>query len=391
MTWADCLVALQQRQVDAVSTDDTILAGLVAQDPYLHIVGPSLNEEPYGIGINLENTGLVRFVNGTLERIRRDGTWNTLYRKWLTVLGPAPAPPVPRYVGLMADPDDEPRRPIDDGRRRGPGDPARRRHRRATPLATMRPMADPGRVPPRFRRLDGHARSAPPRPSRRTTTTVTRPVSPIRRLGGGLVEVPRVPETRSARRADDQSGGRRVQAVLLELRQAGRAVVLGRQGTVRGLVPALRQPVLVPAATESGRHGRRTVRDQGLHRARRPGLGLSGVRHQRQRPARRAQGPGALRRRRGTGHRDGRAPVPRRGDPPGDREDLQLRRARRQARRSRRLHRDGVRRRNVAQAGQGQQAAGRPGDRLHAGDPARPRVSALRSGWSTTTSSPRTS
>ncbi|MGA5461904.1 glutamate ABC transporter substrate-binding protein [Mycobacterium sp. NPDC050041] len=98
VTWADCLVALQQRQVDAVSTDDAILAGLVAQDPYLHIVGPSMNEEPYGIGINLENTGLVRFVNGTLERVRRDGTWNTLYRKWLTVLGPAPAPPVARYV-----------------------------------------------------------------------------------------------------------------------------------------------------------------------------------------------------------------------------------------------------------------------------------------------------
>ncbi len=98
VTWADCLVALQQRQVDAVSTDDSILAGLVAQDPYLHIVGPSLNQEPYGIGVNLDNTGLVRFVNATLERIRRDGTWNTLYRKWLTVLGPAPAPPSPRYV-----------------------------------------------------------------------------------------------------------------------------------------------------------------------------------------------------------------------------------------------------------------------------------------------------
>ncbi|MCV7059864.1 glutamate ABC transporter substrate-binding protein [Mycolicibacterium vaccae] len=97
VTWADCLVALQQRQVEAVSTDDAILAGLVSQDPYLHIVGPSMNKELYGIGINLENTGLVRFVNGTLQRIRRDGTWNTLYRKWLTVLGPAPAPPVARY------------------------------------------------------------------------------------------------------------------------------------------------------------------------------------------------------------------------------------------------------------------------------------------------------
>lgn len=97
VTWADCLVALQQRQVDAVSTDDTILAGLVAQDPYLHIVGDSMNSEPYGIGVSKDNDDLVRFVNGTLERIRRDGTWNTLYRKWLSVLGSAPSPPVPRY------------------------------------------------------------------------------------------------------------------------------------------------------------------------------------------------------------------------------------------------------------------------------------------------------
>ncbi|BBZ46092.1 glutamate ABC transporter substrate-binding protein [Mycobacterium parmense] len=98
VNWADCLVAMQQREIDAVSTDDSILAGLVEEDPYLHIVGPNMATQPYGIGVNLQNTGLVRFVNGTLERIRRDGTWNTLYRKWLTVLGPAPAPPTPRYL-----------------------------------------------------------------------------------------------------------------------------------------------------------------------------------------------------------------------------------------------------------------------------------------------------
>lgn len=98
VSWADCLVALQQGETDAISTDDSILAGLMAQDPYLHIVGPNMAEQPYGIGVNLTNTGLVRFLNGTLERIRTDGTWDTLYRKWLTVLGPAPEPPAPRYV-----------------------------------------------------------------------------------------------------------------------------------------------------------------------------------------------------------------------------------------------------------------------------------------------------
>ncbi|WP_149361810.1 glutamate ABC transporter substrate-binding protein [Lolliginicoccus suaedae] len=96
-SWADCLVALQQRQADAISTDDSILGGLKAQDPYLEIVGGFLSSEPYGVGANLDNPDLVRFVNATLERIRQDGTWNELYQRWLSVLGPSPGPPPARY------------------------------------------------------------------------------------------------------------------------------------------------------------------------------------------------------------------------------------------------------------------------------------------------------
>ncbi|NEW39671.1 glutamate ABC transporter substrate-binding protein [Nocardia cyriacigeorgica] len=96
-TWADCLVVLQQRQVDAVSTDDAILAGLAAQDPYTHLVGPSISDEPYAIGISKGNDDLVRFVNGTLARIRTDGTWTRIYDRWLSVLGDAPRPPEPVY------------------------------------------------------------------------------------------------------------------------------------------------------------------------------------------------------------------------------------------------------------------------------------------------------
>jgi polar amino acid transport system substrate-binding protein len=96
-SWADCLVALQQRQADAISTDDAILAGLNAQDPFLHLVGARLSSEPYGIGMNKENIELVRFVNGTLERIRNDGTWTASYEHWLSVLGPSPGMPPGRY------------------------------------------------------------------------------------------------------------------------------------------------------------------------------------------------------------------------------------------------------------------------------------------------------
>ncbi len=190
VTWSDCLVALQQRQVDAVSTDDSILAGLVSQDPYLHIVGPSMNQEPCGIGINKDNPGLVRFVNGTLERIRRDGTWNTLYRKWLTVLGPTPAPPVARY------PDDEllPMKGDEDPGTQ-PASLADLEDFDEDSVATLRPMATQAVYRPDFDDTD-RASTVSTEPSE-GMTSLTRPRSPIRRIGGGLVEVPRVLRART--------------------------------------------------------------------------------------------------------------------------------------------------------------------------------------------------
>ena len=95
--WTDCLVMLQQGQIDAISTDDVVLAGLAEQDPSVDVVGPSLGIEPYGVGVKKGNDDLVRYVNAALERIRRDGTWERLYTKWFSDLGPAPTPPEPKY------------------------------------------------------------------------------------------------------------------------------------------------------------------------------------------------------------------------------------------------------------------------------------------------------
>jgi polar amino acid transport system substrate-binding protein len=98
-TWTDCLLMLQQGQVDAISTDDVVLRGLAHQDPNVEVVGESVAVEPYGIGIKKENEDLVRFVNGVLEKILDDGTWRRLYEARLQELGPVPAPPEPRYEG----------------------------------------------------------------------------------------------------------------------------------------------------------------------------------------------------------------------------------------------------------------------------------------------------
>src|SRR5207244_6253224 len=49
--WTDCMVLLQQGQVDAVSTDDNILAGLARQDPNTEVVGDRFTDEPHGLAI----------------------------------------------------------------------------------------------------------------------------------------------------------------------------------------------------------------------------------------------------------------------------------------------------------------------------------------------------
>lgn len=95
--WTDCLVMLQQNQVDAVSTDDTILAGLAAQDPFTQMVGEPFYNEPYGMAMPKGQPDFVRFVNAVIERMRTDGSWQAAYDHWLqALLGPA-SPPAAKY------------------------------------------------------------------------------------------------------------------------------------------------------------------------------------------------------------------------------------------------------------------------------------------------------
>lgn len=95
--WLDCLTALQQGEVDAASTDLPLLYGLKIQDPNLEVVGDAMASDNYAIGIQQQATDFVRFVNGVLERVRNDGTWQRLYNKRLSVLGPSNGPPAPKY------------------------------------------------------------------------------------------------------------------------------------------------------------------------------------------------------------------------------------------------------------------------------------------------------
>jgi polar amino acid transport system substrate-binding protein len=94
---ADCLVDLQEGKADAITSDDTILAGFRLQDPLTQILDQTLHDEPYGIAIPKGKQDFVRFVNGVLEQMRADGRWQALDEEWLSSLGPAQSPPTPTY------------------------------------------------------------------------------------------------------------------------------------------------------------------------------------------------------------------------------------------------------------------------------------------------------
>jgi glutamate transport system substrate-binding protein len=93
--YTDCRDALQNGQVEAVTTDNVILSGYVseAQDEF-DLVGNPFTEEPYGIGVQEGETEFCEWINERLNTLFENGTWAEIYESTIgTVAGEAPEPP----------------------------------------------------------------------------------------------------------------------------------------------------------------------------------------------------------------------------------------------------------------------------------------------------------
>ena len=101
--YSDCFQQLQNKQVQAVTTDDVILTSLLSKDPAnFKLTGEAFTVEPYGMGIKKERTDFVEFVNEVLTDIKEDGTWVKLYNKWVKPLTKESAEPPPDEVAAEA-------------------------------------------------------------------------------------------------------------------------------------------------------------------------------------------------------------------------------------------------------------------------------------------------
>jgi ABC-type amino acid transport substrate-binding protein len=82
-SYSECLELVQNESVDAVSTDDVILTGMIIQDDSLQLVGDKLTTEPYGAGIKEGDAEFKKFVDGVVDKYKSDGRWQKSYDKWV--------------------------------------------------------------------------------------------------------------------------------------------------------------------------------------------------------------------------------------------------------------------------------------------------------------------
>jgi ABC-type amino acid transport substrate-binding protein len=83
-SYSECLELVQNGAVDAVSTDDVILTGMIIQDDSLKLTeGDPLTTEPYGAGLPLDDAEFKEFVDGVLEEYKSGGGWAEAYEKWV--------------------------------------------------------------------------------------------------------------------------------------------------------------------------------------------------------------------------------------------------------------------------------------------------------------------
>ncbi|MCX4529657.1 MULTISPECIES: glutamate ABC transporter substrate-binding protein [unclassified Streptomyces] len=98
-SYSECLVAVQDGSADAMTTDNSILAGYAARkgnEGKFKLLGLSLSNENYGIGVKKGNKELQKKINDALTKMVSDGAWEAAVKK---NFGPAnykyePAPAV---------------------------------------------------------------------------------------------------------------------------------------------------------------------------------------------------------------------------------------------------------------------------------------------------------
>jgi ABC-type amino acid transport substrate-binding protein len=81
--YSECFDQVQTGAVDAVSTDNVILTGMVIQDESLQLLGLDYTTEPYGVGIPEGDREMKEFVDESVAEFIDSGAWQETYDEWV--------------------------------------------------------------------------------------------------------------------------------------------------------------------------------------------------------------------------------------------------------------------------------------------------------------------
>ncbi|MDR8410348.1 glutamate ABC transporter substrate-binding protein [Nonomuraea sp. 3-1Str] len=99
--YAACLAALKQNRVDAITTNDIILAGLAIKDGSgLRLANAQFNEQRTGVGMRKSDVEGCEAVNRAITTMYQDGTASRLLHDWFGRAGlDLSTPAVPQFEG----------------------------------------------------------------------------------------------------------------------------------------------------------------------------------------------------------------------------------------------------------------------------------------------------
>ncbi|MFF3394550.1 glutamate ABC transporter substrate-binding protein [Streptomyces sp. NPDC002669] len=77
--YSECLTGLENKVIDALTTDDSILAGYASQKNFqgkFKLAGFKMTNENYGIGLKKGDADLKKKINDALTKMVSDGSWD---------------------------------------------------------------------------------------------------------------------------------------------------------------------------------------------------------------------------------------------------------------------------------------------------------------------------
>ncbi|MFA9465815.1 MAG: ABC transporter permease subunit [Velocimicrobium sp.] len=82
-TSADVLVALKSKKIDAAIYNREAMAEILKTDKSMDFLEKNLYENPIGMGFNKENTKLLNEFNDFLEKIKGNGVYDEMLKRWM--------------------------------------------------------------------------------------------------------------------------------------------------------------------------------------------------------------------------------------------------------------------------------------------------------------------